>query len=228
MFTYWHDHGLQPISDFITHWKAEFEDFRVISDDDVYSILSGFPDRCADIYRHIRIPACRADIARLLAIYAFGGLYVDCHCSIVDPWALRRLTCGAASKIVLLRRGPLAVPTPRSGWTVLLNSFIAAPPRSALILAILQSALGNLEQQYDAEVEAGGYVPYKIWSMTGPGNISSVVLDPSWASVKPEYSDAVEIVDEAVLIRRYIFYDYRRPGMHWSERQTRETLFDLG
>ena len=37
-----------------------------------------------EVYQRIRIPACKSDIARLVALYEWGGLYVDCHCGIRD------------------------------------------------------------------------------------------------------------------------------------------------
>ncbi len=49
-----------------------------------------FPDRM-ELYSQIRIPTAKSDIALLLLLYEFGGLYIDCHCGIRDADQIRRL-----------------------------------------------------------------------------------------------------------------------------------------
>jgi mannosyltransferase OCH1-like enzyme len=44
-----------------------------------------------EAYQNIRIPACRSDIARLVALHEWGGLYVDCHCGIRDAKRIGQL-----------------------------------------------------------------------------------------------------------------------------------------
>ena len=82
---------IDPIRQGIAAWRAHFPDFRVIGDADIEPLIVRHFPRYLEAYRRIQIPSCRANLARLLALHAWGGLYVDCHCGLRDPHYTRRL-----------------------------------------------------------------------------------------------------------------------------------------
>ena len=90
-FAYWDKADHTVLAPFISEWLAEFPKFRVLGDRDIEPIINRIHPAHADIYRRILIPAAKSDIARLVALFEFGGLYIDCHCGLRDRSALTRL-----------------------------------------------------------------------------------------------------------------------------------------
>ena len=91
VFAYWDGEDRTAIAEFMDHWSGHFPGFHVYGNDEVASLLRRhFPEH-ADIFSAIQIPAAKADIARLVVLYEFGGLYVDCHSGIRDADAMQRL-----------------------------------------------------------------------------------------------------------------------------------------
>src|ERR1700739_3752711 len=91
VFSYWTDNDQTVHNDLINDWGAEFPQFTIFGDAEVRPlIVRYFPDRM-ELYDNICIPTARSDIALLLLLYEFGGLYIDCHCGIRDAEEIRTL-----------------------------------------------------------------------------------------------------------------------------------------
>jgi hypothetical protein len=91
IFTYWDRPDRSPIREFLVEWQTQFSDFRVLGDSEVEAmVLTHFPEHL-ELFRRIRIPTCKSDIAILLGLYCLGGLYVDCHCAPANAGAVSRL-----------------------------------------------------------------------------------------------------------------------------------------
>src|SRR5450759_451634 len=91
VFSYWTGNDHTVHNDLINEWRAEFPQFKIFADAEVRPLIERyFPDRI-ELYDKICIPAAKSDIARLLLLYEFGGLYIDCHCGISNANGVRTL-----------------------------------------------------------------------------------------------------------------------------------------
>jgi mannosyltransferase OCH1-like enzyme len=227
VFAYWHSEDQDVLAPLIAEWREAFPAFRVLGDREVVPLLARhFPDSL-EAYQRVRIPAARADLARLIALYEFGGLYVDCHCTIRNRGALDQLI-GLLPEYDGIFVDKLKNPPPLEAGEdprYLLNSIIFSPRRSVLIHAIAKAALDNCAQQWALE-RSKGFVQYDIWCLTGPRVINRVIYSASQSGYRPEFANRIlRIREEDAPISRYRHYNYRGPGTHWSERQRTEPLF---
>jgi hypothetical protein len=228
MFSYWDKPDLTPVATFLSEWRLRFPDFTILGDPQVESIIKELFPQYLEMYRAVRIPACKSDIAIALGLYQFGGLFVDCHCGVRDADAVRRLlTYLDQWEIILYDRS--RVEEPRSiGDLFPLNSVLFARPNSSIMLRVAANGFRNLVAHRRREQERG-FEPYDIWSLTGPGNLADTMLvSESSAWLRPEYLGKILFIDEGEQnpVARYTHYSYRQPDMHWSERQQHELLFD--
>jgi hypothetical protein len=232
-FSYWDRPDQSPIADFLAEWRSHFPDFQILDDRDVEEMLrEDFPESVG-LFRRIRIPTCKSDIAILIGLYRQGGLYVDCHCGIRDADGLNALLDDAHEwELVLydldrtVEPRPPDVPRP-------LNSVMVAQPNSAIIRRSAALALQNLHVHWELERQTTTHVFYDIWTMTGPGVLEHTVCIPPaemWGlprGIRPENVNKVRFVQEGpdAPIIRYRHYSYSPPEEHWSRRQKTERLF---
>ena len=147
----------------------------------------------------------------------------------LDLGAIRQLM-GHADQWELILYDKSRVTEPRRASQIHpLNSVLFARPNSPIILETVTAAFSKAAAQWSAEKERG-FVPYEIWSITGPGNLAEILLtDPEApiSELRLEYVAGVRFLPEGEgePIGRYMHNFYRVPGMHWSERQQREPLF---
>jgi hypothetical protein len=237
VFTYWtHDSGSMdrdaasalPMK---AEWQAEFSDFKVYDDSAVLPLLTRWGDDVPELFRRIRMPSCKSDIARLALLLEFGGLYIDAHTGVGANAALSRLINRLTECEVVLF--DLTNKHNGAGDISIANGAIYCRPRSPVVEMLLSTAIGNIRIQHAKELASTEYIPYNIAVLTGAWIITSRLF---FLRYKPfhlldEFSDRVKIwplrgdADDPILFYRY--YGYREPGMHWSERQKRERLFVL-
>jgi len=231
LFSYWDQPDLTPVQPTLDDWQAHFPEFTIFGDPDVEPIIEELFPEHPELFRNIRIPTCKSDLALLLLLYKHGGLYVDCHCGVRDPVAIRELlTALDRWELILYDKSRREAPRPDTALDPL-NSVMFARPRSPIILRALNTALANLTAHRLAETEHG-FRRYHIASLSGPGVLNNTLfVDPESliAELKPEFSGRARFIPEgdAEPIGRYMHYEYRQPGMHWSERQQHELLFRL-
>lgn len=211
----------------VSAWRAIYPNFKVFDDDAVMDLIpSGFTRR---LYQQIVLPAAKSDLARLLLLNQFGGLYVDAHTGPSDPGRLVE-TFDHLSAYELVIYG--------KQWEIkqahdfnLMNTVILARAKSSLIQMLIDRVSGNLAQQYDKEQSIGGYSPYSLHDLTGTQVIiksffENGVWPPPLAKI---FDSKIKIVSmpsaESEGFHIYQFYDYRTPGSHWSEREKVEPLF---
>ena len=84
VFSYWDKPDLSPIKTFIDEWRSHFPNFTILGDSEIEPLIEELFPEHLEMYRRIRIPTAKSDIALLLGLYKFGGLYADCHCGIRD------------------------------------------------------------------------------------------------------------------------------------------------
>lgn len=228
IFSYWDREDIGPIRDTLVDWRAHFPEFSIFSDHDVEPIITQFFPERLDMFRRVRIPACKSDIALLLLLYKFGGLFVDCHCGIRDPEAIRLLLLSLDYWELILydkrrtkEKRPSYVIHP-------LNSVIFARRNSPILMDVANMAFQNLLRHYENEKKYG-FQPYDIWTLSGPGNLAETILVPGAipSRLRENYLGRLCLIPEGEgePIGRAIHYSYRLPAMHWSERQNHEVLF---
>ena len=86
MFSYWDRADVSPINEFILEWRAHLPNFRIFGDAEVESMIVQYFPEYQEMFRSIRIPTCKSDLALLLVLYAvWWSPAVDCHCGVRDP-----------------------------------------------------------------------------------------------------------------------------------------------
>ena len=210
LFTYWHSTDLALIAESIAPWRATFT-----------------ADRDVGVYRRLRLPSARSDVARLTMLRAHGGFYADCHFAVTRPQEAQRFVEPPAAPVVLLTRAALASEVP--GLRPM-NNLMCSTPGHPFIERALARGLENLARRMAEEDRGDADRPYDIFELIGARNLRAVLLaDPF--TLRPEFAGEVHFApeDEAPF-RRNVFKSYQGPGAHWSERQRREPLFlpDIG
>jgi mannosyltransferase OCH1-like enzyme len=217
IFGYWDRSDHDPIRAGINAWRSHFPSYRLLGDSDIEPLVAKyFPKHC-QLYRSIRIPTCKSNIAELLGLYHWGGLFADIHCGIRDEKYIGQL-------LAMLRAFELIVfKTPGN----ITNRFIFARPHSEIVFEFAVNAFHKLETHRNVE-KSLGYRPYDIWMMTGPGNIMETIVDESREplTLRQRFAGKIWVLpEETAPIVKHVYYSYGKPGMHWSERQQRELLF---
>jgi hypothetical protein len=199
IFTYWTDdnsseeEGVSSLSSMKSEWESEFSDFRVYDDSAVLPLLEAWGEPAKDIFRHIQIPSCRSDLARLLLLLEFGGLYVDAHTGIGNRSALSDLDKTFDSCELLLFDMPFKHKDDGDIWVP--NGAMYSHPRCSIVRSFVKTAFENLERQQRLEEETGTYVPYNIAALTGAWIIVSKLfnLRTKPFRLKSEFSDVVKL-----------------------------------
>lgn len=229
VFSYWDKPDLTPIQATLADWGKHFPDFTIFGDADVEPILQDLFPEHVEMFRRIRIPSGKSDVALLLALYRHGGLHIDCHCGVRDAEMIRQLLyCLNEWEMILYDKKHARQPRPATKIHPL-NSVLFARQNSPIVLETLKTVLGNLAEHWTIE-RRFGFRPYHVGALTLPGGLFQTLLVEPWAPIsriKPEYVQRVRFLPEGdgEPIGRYMHYSYREPGMHWSERQQREMLF---
>jgi SAM-dependent methyltransferase len=228
IFSYWSDTGHEVHRNLIGAWRAEFPRFTIFGDSHVVPLLKrDFPEHL-ELYGEIRIPTAKSDIALLLLLYEYGGLYVDCHCGIRNAGEIRALLGLLDDYDAIFVDRTLRQEARPVEQHLLINSIIFCRPRLELMLGACRQALANLAWHRGVE-SRDGLVPYDIWSLSGPWLLTNAVLEPAsfYRDVRAPYRRRVRIVREEIApISRDRYRSYAIAGQHWSERQQRERLFE--
>jgi hypothetical protein len=230
VFTYWDKPNLTPIRPTLDDWRSHFANFCVLSDPDIEPLLEELFPQHLEMFRRIRMPTAKSDVALLLMLYKFGGLHIDCHCGVRDAPLIRELLRCLDHWEVILYDKTRADQTRPATEINCLNSVLFARQNSSIILETLETVMRHLDDQWSFE-RNHGYRPYHIAQLTLPGSLGETLLIDAEAPIsriKPEYLHRVRFLQEGPgePIGRYMHYRYRAPGMHWSERQEHELLFD--
>ncbi|MBB2166515.1 hypothetical protein HLH26_18685 [Gluconacetobacter sp. 1b LMG 1731] len=226
IFTYWsHPEIRYPHSK--EEWNRYFPEFKVFSDSDVIGLIKS--ERLRKIYTSITIPAARSDVARIILLLEYGGMYVDAHTGIAEreshllPSTLEKLS---TYDVLLFGKG-----WERNDQDIInvMNTVIAGRSRSFILKSILKRIFLNLEDHYEKENTTKDYVPYEIFHLTGTQAIMDTIF--SKTDIFYEYKDMVKLItmDHASScgFEIYKHYTYRENGKHWSEMQKKNRLFNI-
>lgn len=229
VFTYWDQTDTSPINKFKNHWIDQGYKLHIIGDDEVLSIVEEHFPQFIDRYSNISIPACRSDLARILGLYRYSGLYVDSHCGVVDKAKFDSLYDKLGGYKLILARQSSRVIKPGAPPQIT-NAIIFARRGYEVLLNVARSIISNLDRHHDREVEFG-FMPYNILDLSGPVNIENCLFDAgkTHPKVHTKFNDEILVVNEEDLpVKRYKYPTKLTQSRHWSERQKTELLFGLG
>jgi mannosyltransferase OCH1-like enzyme len=222
LFTFWTGSTIAEPSS-VAAWRDRFPSFTMFNEDDAINLIDSAMHR--DLFKKIRIPSCKSDIARLLLLRHYGGFYIDAHSG---PSNGDRL----AETIEYLSHFDLTLFS--ASWERgfnFMNGFLLARRNAPVLDLIIRNAFENLVQHAKRESETQDHVPYNIIQLTGSAVILRCIFDatPTGWSMKPEYKDKIGFVVMPTS-NSHGFHvashnNYRKPGSHWSERQKNERLF---
>lgn len=225
VFAYWHSADLTPIGQTLADWRPHFADFRVVGDAEIIPLVEKYFPEFGDLYPAIHIPQAKADVARLLAMYEWGGLYVDCHYAVADPPGVRRLIGRLREFEAIFVDRDRSVRKPETHWII--NGCMLGRAQSPLFLEMAALAFANLTRQRQDEA-AKGFVPYNIFALTGSEVVTEVLTEPGSdkRQIRRDLMDRILIVPEEELpLQRSVWKTYVVNGMQWHIRQQSEPLF---
>jgi hypothetical protein len=226
-FAYWDGEDRAQIAAFSAEWTNAFPSFRIYDDRDVLPLMERYFPEYVQIYRAIRLPTAKCNVARLILLYESGGLYIDCHVGIRDLHALHQLLASLSDVDAIFIDRILALKARPPGTHFLLITVLCSRPRLDLMLTIAKQALVNLARHRESEYSIG-YSPYNVYTLCGTALFNGMVLQPDMQNVRAGHKLRVTIVkEEEAPVARNRHRTYGGPGRHWSERQTNELLFDL-
>jgi len=167
---------------------------KMWNDDNIVEYIELFDVQLLHYYNRITIPAAKSDIARLIVLYFFGGVYND----IDDIYGYN-----FGKKWKTLSNDKIAMFKYRSQW---MNGFIMVKrPLHRTIKNMLNIILNNLKT-YE---QKNTYFNYDITTITGPGIISRL-----------EHDDADNIVEiDKFDTSRWKKINFNTNLPHWSEQQ---------
>jgi hypothetical protein len=227
-FAYWTGPGSDVLDAFLTEWRMGFAEVRLWGDSAVGRVLRRLDPGWADLFDRIRLPAARADVARLAVLHRDGGLYLDCHCGLRDASVLR--SAGELLReveFVVWNRSRQAMPRPRDEIKPV-NGVLFSRAGSPIALTLLSEAMHRLAALAERERE-WGRAPFSVWSTCGAGMIRDVLVDPDAGNrrFRPAFAGRVAAVDEDDgPIELWRHHSYHHRASHWSRRQQHELLFD--
>jgi len=207
-------------------WRQLYPEFRVFTDEDVIPLL---PEAFIDVFKSIRLPAAKSDIARFFLLRRYGGLYMDAH---FGPTAPARLleTLDKLSAYSVIVFG--------QGWEMkketdfdLMNGIVAARKAAPPLDLIINRIVKNVLDHKSREDSTSEYVPYNLWGMTG----TYVIVQEFFDQVHPRPRIKAHLEEEVFPhfmknnsdsgFEISAYNVYRKPGNHWSERQSIERFF---
>lgn len=234
-FAYWSGPGGdEATADWRADWSRYDPDLRIYTDADVRPLavaLLGEP--FGDLWDRITLPTCKSDLARLILLWKFGGVYLDVHVGTVNPQnvsAVRALAEKWDLVVFDLVDRAIQENRPQHLFSSVLAGRAGAPVFSD-ILSQIAAALGEHEAK---EAASAGLVPYNLFPLVGMGAVGRAVLQAKGSRhvVRSRYFGRVLLRRigghgryEEMLFHLYRHYGYRQPGAHWSERQAHEPLF---
>jgi hypothetical protein len=228
IFAYWDSRDHAILAEMIAAWREHFPQFFVLGDHDILPLIEQYFPMYIDLYKKIRLPAAKSDVARLLALYEFGGLYIDCHNGIRDVDQLTRLfTCLNDHEAIFIDRRVNFFPRP-PGEHFLINGPIFSRPRSELFMILARQAFANLVWQQRIEQQYG-FVCYDVARLTGPLLVTEMVLEPGSCTrdIRSDFAGRIMIIpEETAPVVRLLYTGYKTPSSHWTVRQLAEPLFE--
>jgi hypothetical protein len=229
IFAYWDSDDHSILTEMISAWRSHFPQFRVLGDRDILPLIERLHSPIyVNLYNKIRFPSIKSEIARYLALYEFGGLYVDCHNGIRNVDEINRLLIFLNDyDAIIIDRRISFYPRP-PGEHFLISAPIFGRHRSELFMIFARQTFANLVWQQHLEQQYG-FVFNDCARLSGPNLITEVVLEPGSCNrnVRADFAGRIMIVpEETAPMVRNAYTSYKAPESHWTRRQLSEPLFE--
>jgi hypothetical protein len=229
IFAYWGSEDQSNLEKFVNEWHSVFSHFRVLGDKDIIFLVKKYFPEYVECYTDIKIPAAKSDIARLLVLFEFGGLFTDCHFGIVDGNGMKSFLDWARNYDAVFVDNALHRDSRAADELLLINGFIFSKSNNNLLYDTCKNSLLSLNALRESELR-NGFQNYSIWHISGPWVLNKTLFNGTspfkYEGMRAEYARNIAIVKEEHLpVKRNIHKSYSAPGQHWSERQKTECLF---
>ena len=235
VFAYWDSDDHTLIEEMKAEWRSAFPNFKIFGDSDIIPLIAEVQPDFIETYRRIRLASAKSDIARLLVLYRFGGLYVDCHTGVVSREGilalfdrLNKFDHIFVNRSLQYSRGQLEILPRQLDEYRLISAMIMSRPGGPHFLQMARQAMANLTWKRQVEAR-DGFAPYSLWFLCGPHLVQSMTIQPGSCNreVRRDLAHRVEIIrEEEFPVVRNRYGSYRAPGNHWSEREKTELLFE--
>jgi hypothetical protein len=207
-------------------WRAIYPRVRVFSDADVIPLL---PEAFVPVYRSIRLPSAKSDIARVFLLRAYGGFYVDAHVGPTAPSDLLDTLAPLLDHHLILFGKGWAMPLETD--FDLMNGVLAAKRGARELDLVIDRLIANVLDHKRKEDATREHVPYSLFGLTGTYVLIQTFFDqvPPRPRIKPDFARTVAVhfmeSNHASGFEVAAYYTYREPNAHWSERQNHERFF---
>jgi hypothetical protein len=235
---YWDDLTNIPkeFQDNIDLYKKNYPDFNVeiIIDDKINSIPEVnniFPGLLL-LYNKLKIYAAKSDIARLLYLYFYGGIYIDIHVEHIF-----KLNSNNIYTLFEKYKNYDCI-IARTNKGVFNCTTLISKPYSKLLYNVLCNLIKNLEKHYELERNSIEHISYNILNLTGSSifffilkfyELKNIVeSDGITNSINfKTYNTACFCCSDYFNYNK-VNFNYNHGDLkhrHWSEKQKTERLF---
>lgn len=213
LILFWHDKASIPLT-IAQAVKKTIEinvGSNVIYADDIYMyefIQATYDKETLMLYKSIKIPASRSDVARLMLLYEYGGVYVDAAMEALRPV---ESIIDSDSELILVRRDDFPQYADCPGDAHIINGILGAIAKCEFIKDAIHLVLDNLRsRRYD-----------RIWYATGAHSLNIL-------REKCECTYQVTTLNFSKLARDFFVYR-RAPGVsnEWVQKQRNGIFTDL-
>lgn len=241
VFFYWDKDTPEAILNNVAHFRNSLDNFEVVllTDSTLHQFSEVFPD-VVELIPKISLPAMRADLVRLMALYQYGGMWLDSNTTLKDPAKLEGMFEAYSSF-------QFVITVTNTDFNVRAGAMMARSG-STLAWESVEKTMENLHRHFELEKKTSEYVPYNMFMFVAPviwiemigytfddefrnqvaltfqQNPKTLTLDlPKFE----EFGVALMIVDEIVSFYGCNMDHHHGENFHnhWSERQKRQRLF---
>ncbi len=192
LIIFWHDKNdlPGPILESIQHNQSINPGVDVLVADDRFMEQEALStdSELLRLYQELSVPAARSDLARLVLLQRYGGLYIDA--AMETKYPIHQLP-GIADQLILVRRDDRLEPGKDPQSAHLINGIIGAEPGSPFITRTLDLVIENLKtRKYD-----------RVWYATGAHNLNSALAE-GWDETRVKFLYFSDLARD--------FFTYRR------------------
>jgi hypothetical protein len=242
IFFYWDNETPDAVLRNVENFSKSLRDIEVIllTDSTLHQFSEVFPD-VVDLIPQISLPSTRSDLVRLMALYQYGGMWLDSNTTLIDPAKLEGM-------FDVYSRFQFVITVMENSRFDLKTSALMAQSGSTLAFKSIEKTMENLHRHFELEKKTSEYVPYNMFMFTAPviwtgmigytfddefrnqvaltfqQNPKTLTLDlPKFE----EYGVALMKVDEIVEFYGCNMDHHHEENFHnhWSERQKSQRLF---
>ena len=228
IFFYWSENIIpEDILNNVKNYRLLNPDFNVqIIGEDSELLINAFKKypEIYEIYKKIRIPACKSDVARIILLRNYGGIYIDCNTTIKKP--LENLYNTIKHKDIVIG---INLKTRDYSTRILMSRKFSGHMKT--ILDIMYDNLNNL---YIKENSTKEHIEYNILMLTGTGPFykafNRLEYLPDITCINLDNNKSIGYLDDASDYFKHYgcctdFHHNKNSHLHWSERQKVEKLF---